>query len=242
MERFYLVPPGCSAKKCPRCDASCMLWKDDDGSLTYLCGCSDIEASNIEKAPIVKVYLEKQMKEFDLRPFEVKKPKVYFYKVWLSKKNDPLNNGEMTYNHPFCDNFGLFKNIEDASKVIERTYEFIDSNSNDRGYDTKEIMIERKEDLVESSKHQWQWEDIRVGWFFKTASKRHDGKSLCVKTGEYAFRWMYDFAIDEKSQDRIIYNYHNQEWDGFTKNIASITNVYDCPELAKILMIERILT
>ena len=154
------------------------------------------------------------MSEFDLRPFEVKKPKAYYYKIWL-RNNLPLHGED--YHH----NFGLFKHLKDAPLVIEQAIKFINSDSR---YDATHMRIELCEDIIKS--HIWTFEDIQVGWFFKI------GDSIFCKVEK-------QYAEERFVNGSITFAYSA---DQFSKYFGPITNVYDCPELAKVLMIERILT
>lgn len=148
------------------------------------------------------------MSEFDLRPFEVKKPRLPFTCL-EAHSNTGLSNIQSIEIHPetVCDSLiQCFMEDEDISLTI---------NVLKRGGREK----------------QWTFEDIQVGWFFQTKLG-----CLYIKASEIE---VLSIGVDingiesrrmrKDSLDCLI-------------DVTTITNVYDRPELAKVLMIKRIIT
>ncbi len=148
------------------------------------------------------------VKEFDLRPFEVKKPKYEIVGAinstmtpyWYANDEDELRV-----------NIGLIFNV----------------------CNIKEVMFKRLN-------KEWTFEDIQVGWFFKCA----DG-DLYWKHEESEFRSLGSRCHREKNQIDFAHFFvlgTNLDLYSDLKEYGKITNAYDCQELAKALMIERIIT
>jgi len=142
------------------------------------------------------------MSEFDLRPFEVKKPKDIFYRARV-------------YAGGVCH----------VDRLIE-IYGQLPVRDMHESYGNLEVNISLKPEIQEK---EWTFADIQVGWFFKSADN-----SIYFKVSNKLYRrvvnvcgyWLFQMAtLAHKDGD-----------------ILGITNVYDCPELAKVLMIERIIT
>ena len=173
------------------------------------------------------------MKEFDLRPFGIKKPKVYYYKVWIREPDSYSVTG-------LWDNYGLFNSLSDAEQILERTFQFLDGK--EHSYQKDKVWIERCEDIVKSSAHEWKWEDIKVGWFFKCSDD-----FLYWKFDDEEFRSLGTHANRPKDIGKVEFCYYfdlgtNLAVDPDLKDCGAITNVYECPGLAKILMIDTVIT
>lgn len=155
------------------------------------------------------------MSEFDLRPFEVKKKYEERFVLWkvnvmgITKKEERINSFESSARAWTWvrDNFiGSIKSYQTYEHPIYYSY-----------------FIRR-----ETGAKEWTFEDIQVGWFFKTSInyvyiKISERKGRCIQNSGNEF-YVSDLIFDFEVLD------------------GKITNVYDCPELAKVLMIERIVT
>lgn len=158
------------------------------------------------------------MKEFDLRPFEVKKELYYPYVI-----KAVLVNGDIV---SFTSD--KFESIEAAEAQITHLKE------------VHKIFFKMRA-FQDRDEKPWQWEDIQVGWFFKCSDgylywKHEDGEFRPL--GEKCRMGLKDTEI-EFSHFFVLGTNYDPDSDLVDK---SITNVYDCPELAKMLMIERIIT
>lgn len=138
---------------------------------------------------------EPKMKEFDLRPFEVKKEE---HQKWIAKIGSSVVLAAFTYH-------ALWRRIENPAQF---------------GCDFEKIEIS-----LEISTSQWTFADIQVGWFFKV-----EGGSVYQKINN---TWLQTVV------SRIGLDY---ECVNSKPHYDKITNVYDCPELGKVLMIERVIT
>lgn len=169
--------------------------------------------------------------EFDLRPFEIKKPKVYYYKVWIREPDSHSVTG-------LWGNYGLFNSLSDAEQILERTFQFL--GGKEHSYQKDKVWIERCEDIVKSSAYEWKWEDIKIGWFFKgNPEHKLQPIEIHLKTSPDKYATFYDYRPHSRFASWKLLNYHPDAPDKFD---IIITNVYDCPELSKMLMIEKVTT
>jgi hypothetical protein len=142
------------------------------------------------------------MKEFDLRPFEVKKPTYYTVSM----------RGLGAY---FDHHIKTLKGFNEAKLEVARCVSELPEN-----HWTIKITTDYKD-------REWTFDDIQVGWFFKCHNE-----NLMFKVDEDGG------ILISTSRGMICITHVKHDSSEYTK----ITNVYDCPELAKVLMIERIIT
>ena len=161
------------------------------------------------------------MSEFDLRPFEIMKDLLI---VEISENERPWENAR-------ADN-GLFDTQKEAREhLIWLLSEEIDRDK---------IQFPFSQFRIRKIKKEWTFEDIQPGLFFKI-SFHDDGFGTPIffkKDNDWVFE--LDFGILEADMPCLeshAFETYQDERSGF-----DITNVYDCQELAKVLMIERIVT
>jgi len=216
------LPLGISEGACDECDISGYIQNFGSGDIVYPCGRISSRSNNGDYLQVLPCQPKKEapkMKEFDLRPFEVVKlPKrrvVYII---------DYNNAEGHVNGPDCAKY--FESPAEAIESLKKTYS--EKMGDDFYYlqSIESILIKRKVILEEP--RTWTFEDIQVGWFFQSSNKQ---RYIKVSATEYKY-W-------DSKDGRI---YISNQASVFGEVDIKITNVYDCPELAKVLMIERIIT
>ncbi|MES2218995.1 MAG: hypothetical protein V4501_11355 [Pseudomonadota bacterium] len=144
-----------------------------------------------------------EVKEFDLRPFEVNRPMESLYELNCYHSDGIHKEG--------------FSGREDF--ILSNLAELISKLPADNTMTVRGLG---------SSERKWTFDDIQIGWLFKAATnyiyiKISERKCRCIQNGGNEF-YVSDLICDFEALD------------------CNIANAYDCPELAKALMIERIVT
>lgn len=126
--------------------------------------------------------------------------------------------------------------IDNLSYVATLAQKYAHHLVNDKFNNSLTITITK-----DGQEYDWTFEDIKVGWFFKCS----DG-DLYWKHEDGEFRPMGSKCYHHKNCKEVDFGHFfvlgtNLNPDLDLKGLC-ITNVYDCQELAKALMIERIIT
>jgi hypothetical protein len=189
-----------------------------DGYITYPCGKVTSRDNAGELLLIMGCQPKKEeakMKEFDLRPFEILSNNFWQINILDGKSEMHRHYG--------------FKSWKEAAK---KAAEYI---IDEKWWDCT-FMV------VNTQSHQWTFDDIEIGCFFKVVGK-HGGSSICIKTDRERFIWLYDYKMASNSQDRFLGAYGKYEqmpFESLEEANYKITNVYKCDELYKHFMIEEL--
>jgi len=210
------------------CDSAAEIWClcDKKKDRAYCRACHKEHFSRYEITEVIK---EVNVKEFDLRPFEIKHP-----------------NAQVFYSFEYVDTEDMdkktkgFATSSDAQPTINRGF-LEDCVDKEWLLKVKRVFYNQGY-IFEQDRAIWNFKDIEIGCFFK-ATGRNVGSSICIKTHNERLVWLYDYKMRSNSQDRFLGAYGKYEkvpYESLEASEYKITNVYKCDELYKHFMIEEL--